>query len=159
MSDVNASAPADPTDDEAPSRRGFQIGARFYPMTHTRKIGDPPLVNDVAGLSWDTYLAGLGYPAPDGQSEVEQLPDPASVMAALIAVAVSRGNPNWPRHKVVSYVSSLDAGDVEVIGLGPAPAETEEPDGPPTEPSTTTASGDQTPDETPVLSHETPASP
>jgi hypothetical protein len=152
MSDVNASA-AEPGD-EAPPKRGFQIGARFYPMTHARKIGDPPLVNDIAGMSWDEYLAGLGYPSPDG-TEPEELPDPAAVMAALIAVAVSRGNPNWPRHKVVAYVSGLDSGDVEVIGLSAAAEETGDP---PTAPSTTTASGDPTPDVTAEPSPKTPES-
>lgn len=112
MSAVNAT----PTDEQP--QRGFQIRGRFYPIADVEKLGDPALVRAVTGLSWDAYLAGLGYidPAANDDDELEDLPDENDVLAGVVAIAVQHVT-NWPRDKVTRFVTNLSAGEVEGIGF------------------------------------------
>lgn len=143
--------------------RGFQIGKRFYPAAVGEKLGDPSLVAGTTGLTWDQFQSMLGIPAPDdpeGVAEEHDDYDQELLIVGLVTLAVARGNPLWPRPKVISYVMDLDSVAVELVGLTPDEPETGA-DGEPLPPtlvdepsSTTTASGDQTLDETPGPSVE-----
>jgi hypothetical protein len=85
---------------------GFSIGTEFYPFPSSFRLGDPVLVAEVTGISWNEFAEMLD----DG--------DPRT-LAGLVAVAVWQKNPGWRRERVLRYVEALEMdalqfqGDVE----------------------------------------------
>ncbi len=94
-----------------PDQPGYLIGGHFYPVPTSFKVGDPILVQDVTGLSWEAFVDLL--PSEDDPDETSL--DPV-VQAGLIAIAVWHGNPGWRRDKVVRYTLGLDMDAIEPVG-------------------------------------------
>lgn len=95
----------------APQQTGYQIGGRFYPAVETFKLGDPILIQEITRLEWDEFVERL----PSDEEIAQVWFDPV-LRAALVGVAVARGNPNWRLEKVVRYIRGLDMDDVELVG-------------------------------------------
>lgn len=86
------------------SESGFEIKGTFYAFPTAFRIGDPPLVRQITGMSWEEFTGALG----------DDTGDP-SVSAGMIAVAVWQTNPEWRRDRVARFVEKLDMEQVKFI--------------------------------------------
>lgn len=112
------------------SESGFEIEGRVYPFPMAYRMGDTVLVPEVSGLSFAEYADML---------DEGGLSDPR-VLLAMVAVAVSQGNPQWRRDRVVKYVLELSHDGLEFV----APDEPEEePEGDAVPPAEGSADGSQ----------------
>lgn len=82
---------------------GFTIGNDFYPFPSSFRLGDPVLVAEVTGASWNEF------------AEMLDDNDPRS-LAGLVAVAVWQKHPTWRREKVLRYVEAMDMDALEFEG-------------------------------------------
>lgn len=123
-----------------PDQPGFQIEGRFFPFVQSYKHGDPILIHEVTGLSWDEFADLLAESAEDGAR-----PNPI-IQTALIAVAIQRQYPTWSRRRVAQYVNNLELGSEEVVGVDLPSDEAENGSGPlpPTESGESSSSSDET---------------
>ncbi len=127
--DVNANV------DQPEPERGFVIGADkdFYAFPASFNITDPVLVKEVAGLSWDPFIAAAT--GDDEWLKTHDEPDETLVMVGLLACAVWHKHPDWPRNAVVRFVQAINEADLDVVGadapeVGPGeeePAPTPDP--------------------------------
>lgn len=101
---------------------GYQIGDHFFPFAARFKLGDPVLVEELTGLTWNEFLDRL----PDEDSADDEMPDPVA-MLGLVGVAVWRANPTWRRDRVIRYVQQQEMENVTAI----APDTEDGEDGPP----------------------------
>lgn len=90
---------------------GYMIEGRFYPMVTQYKHGDPILIHEVTGLTWEEFADLLAEAGEEGAR-----PNPI-VNTALIAVAVQRKYPTWSRRRVGDYINNLDLGAEEIVGI------------------------------------------
>lgn len=91
----------------AEEKPGVKINGVFFPLPESFRLGDPVLVREVTGLTWDEFTAML-------EQEEGEITDP-SVLTGMIAVSVWQANPKWPRARVVSFVEKVDLSDLETI--------------------------------------------
>lgn len=94
-----------------PDQPGYMIDGRFFPMVTQYKHGDPILIHEVTGLSWDEFAELLAEAGEEGAR-----PNPI-VNTALIAVAIQRNFPTWSRRRVSDYVKNIELGSEEVVGI------------------------------------------
>ncbi len=117
---------------------GFRINGRFYPWPGSFRLGDPVLLEELTGLTYESFLERL----PDDDSPDD--PDPVA-MAGLIGVAIWHEHPTWRRDRVVRYTQQIEKEAIELVGAEfedePEPADPDyvEPakavgDGPPASP-------------------------
>lgn len=117
-------------------RPGFHIGGRFYPAPTSFRLGDPVLVTELTGMTWEEFIGKL-----DDEEE-----DPA-LMLGIVGVAVWQQHPTWKRDKAVAFVQAVQFDQIEAVG-----AEAEDDAGPPAE------SGEPTSTDSPPASTDSPAS-
>ena len=100
------------------SESGFEVGGVFYAFPTAFRLGDPPLVREVTGMSWAEFVEALG----------EETGDP-TVSAGMVAVAVWQKNPDWRRDRVVRFVERLDMDKLDFVGGDDAEAAGDPPGG------------------------------
>jgi hypothetical protein len=108
--DVNANVDQKPEID-----RGFMIREKFYPFPTSYKITDPVLVGEVAGLSWDPFIAAVT--GDEEWLEANDAPEETLVMVGLLGCAVWHKHPDWPRAAVVRFVQGIGEEEIDVIGV------------------------------------------
>lgn len=112
------------------ARPGFQVGGRFYPSPTSFRLGDPVLVTELTGLSWQDFLEKL-----DAADDDDEGADPA-VMLGIVGVAIWQQHPGWRRDKAVAHVQSLSFESISAVGMEDAEGDAGPPDEP-GEPSST----------------------
>ena len=90
---------------------GYQIGKRFFPFPASFRLGDPVLIRDLTGMSWEEFVNAM----PD-EDDPDAIGDPV-VMLGMLGVAVWQTNPTWRRDRVVKYVQNVMIEDVEAVGI------------------------------------------
>lgn len=119
----------------------FEIEGRRYEVPQSFRLGDPVLVTQLTGLSWQSFVDSLDDP--------ERGEDPV-ILLGLIAVAVWQGNPMWTRERCSRYVERLDIAAVR----------TEAPEAdaiPPATPGTAPAPSSETSPVTQNVTQESPS--
>lgn len=95
----------------ADQEAGYQIAGKFFPFPTSFRLGDPVLIRDLTGLTWDEFLRAM----PD-EDDPEDVGDPV-VLLGMLGVAVWQANPTWRRDKVARYVQNIPIEDVEAVGV------------------------------------------
>ncbi len=128
-------------------KAGVRINGQFFPFVDQFKHGDPILIHEVTGLTWDQFSEMLAK-AGDGSSQgINPI-----VQTALIAVAIQRERPTWSRREVSEFVRNLELGQEEYVG-----GETAEGDAlPPSNSGVNSVPSDKT---SPEQQEESPSSP
>lgn len=120
----------------AEEQAGFRVGETFYPWPQAFRLGDPVLIREVTGMSWQEFIDAL-----DGQG----MEDPA-VLNGMIAAAVWQANPRWKRDRVRAFVEAIGFEELDLK----TDSEEEQTAGPPPENGSVTGGS-------PVLSNPDPA--
>lgn len=97
----------------------FKIGDDEFPIPASFTLADGPLVYEASGLEFDEFAERMD--GMEGNADIRAL-------TALVAVAVSRARPHWPRRRVVQFLASVDLEDFKIEG---------DDDGPPAVPPET----------------------
>lgn len=125
----------DPSQPTEPKPRGFVIREIQYAWPYPFKLTDPLLIAQLCEVDFDDFeTQALGLLEED----LEPIDD-ATMLVGLVACAVAHAHPSWPRHSVIAFVQSIDAGEIDMYGVDPAPEAAGSPpaEAPTTEPTTT----------------------
>lgn len=120
MSTTTTETPEAPATPAEPEPRGFLIHGVQYPYPETFKLPDTILVRELCAVPWADFEAR----ANGDESNV----DDATLFVGMVAIAIARANPTWPRVAVLSFWNELSEDEVELYGFQePAAGESEAP--------------------------------
>lgn len=96
----------------------LRIKGKLHAYPSSSKLGDAALIELLTGLThgeWRTrYRASLQAAVEAGDDG--SVDEDSAVSIGVVALAVQRANPRWPRSRVVEFVNDLDWDDVEFVG-------------------------------------------
>lgn len=111
----------------------IRIQGKDYGYPTSSKLGDAALIEELTGLVHAKWRARYAESLAAALEDPDNPEEDSAVSVGIVAMAVSRQNPRWPRGRIVEFVNNLDWENIEFI-----PGTDEGDDGPPAQ---TTANG------------------
>lgn len=115
----------------AVDKPSFLIGEEPFPIPAAFTLADGPLVYEASGLEFAEFAERM-----DGLGEESDM----RALTALVAIAVSRARPHWPRKRVVQFLGTVDLEAFKIEGGDDADPPAEAPTGAKLSPGSSTES-------------------